>query len=184
VPATFTTEDEFCLGIWVCNQRQNKDSLSDERRSLLESLNGWSWDPFTDRWAEGFEHLKTYGNTNGSARVPDGFKTKDGFRLGTWVTNQRNKKDSISAERRKLLESLCKDWTWNALTDRWSERFEHLKQYVKQNGSAKVPTMFKTKDGFRLGTWVSTQRGTKDSLSAERRKLLESLKGWVWDARS
>jgi len=117
---------------------------------------------------------------NGSARVPTRLKTKDGFRLGQWVSHQRRNKDSLSAEQRNLLESLyC--WSWDSLADQWGEAFEQLMQYVKKNGSARVPATFKTKDGFRLGQWVSSQRRNKDSLSAERRSLLESsCKDWTW----
>ena len=162
--------------------RNNKYSLSAERRKLLESsCKDWTWDPLADQWSEGFEQLKKYVKTNGSARVPRHFKTKDGFNLGIWVRSQRRNKDSLSAERRKLLESSCKDWSWDPFTDKWNKGFEHLQEYVKKNGSARVPKRFKTKDGFALGTWVGTQRINKDSLSTERRKLLESsCKDWTW----
>ena len=182
VPTMFTTKDGFNLGIWVSNQRANKDSLSAERRKLLEACKGWSWDLLDDQWSERFEQLKQYVKKNESARVPHSFKTKDRFALGTWVGAQRNNKESLSAEKRNLLESSCKDWTWDALTDRWSEGFEQLKQYVKTNGSARVPKPFKTKDGFKLGKWIGRQRRYKDSFSTERRQLLESsCKDWTWD---
>jgi len=178
---SFKTNEGLGLGNWVSRQRKYKNSLSTERRKLLESCKGWSWDPLTDQWNEGFEQLKQYVKTTGSVRVPATFKTNDGFALGCWVSNQRAKKDSLSAECRKLLETSCKDWSWDVLTEQWNEAFEHLQEYVNNNGSARVPTTFTTKDGFNLGQWVSTQRITKDSLSVERRSLLESCKGWTWD---
>ena len=116
VPATLKTKDGLALGSWVNTQRTNKASLTDERRNLLESCKGWSWDPFTDQWNENFDQLKQFAKKTGSARVPRGFKTKDGLALGSWVATQRRNKDSLSAERRKLLESSCKDWTWDALS--------------------------------------------------------------------
>jgi len=67
-----------------------------------------------------------------------------------------------------------------SVSDQWSEAFEQLKQYVEKHGSARVRQGFKTKDGFALGNWVSRQRKVKDSVSAERRNLLESCKGWTW----
>ena len=39
-----------------------------------------------------------------------------------------------------------------------------------------------SKNNFKLGIWVASQRGRKDKLSDERFKRLELLKGWVWDA--
>jgi hypothetical protein len=47
-----------------------------------------------------------------------------------------------------------------------------------------VPQRFKTNDGFPLGQWVATQRKMRDKQSAERKRLLGSLDGWAWDARS
>ena len=184
VPHTFKNKDGFTLGIWVGNQRRNKDSLSAEQRNFLESsCKDWTWNALTDKWVAGFASLQAFVKTHGSSKVPQRFKAKDGFSLGQWVATQRNTKDLKSVERRKLLESL-KGWSWDTLTDKWNEAFAHLQEFVKQNGSTRVPQRFKTKDGFALGQWVGKQRGSKDSLSPERRKLLESLKGWAWDARS
>jgi len=181
VPVTFKTKDGFNLGSWVGTQRRTKDSLSAERFRLLESCKGWSWDALADQWNENFEHLLEFVKKNGSARPESTFKTKDGFALGGWVSHQRTNKESLSVERRTLLESSCKDWTWDLLDDRWSEGFEQLMQYVNKNDSARVPTTLKNKDGFPLGQWVGVQRRNKDSLSTERFRLLESCRGWSWD---
>jgi hypothetical protein len=183
VPQGFKTKDGFALGIWVSNKRAKKDSLSVEKRNLLESLKDWSWDALTDKWSQDFEQLQQYVKTNGSARVPQGFKTKDGFALGTWVHFKRRKKDSLSVEKRNLLESL-KGWSWDPRIDQWNEAFAYLQEYVKRNGTARVPQGFKTKDGFALGIWVATQRTKRDMQTAERKKRLGLLRGWVWDARS
>ena len=150
-------------------------------RSFVDGLRTRLVEQTTSSWMFWYGLLQEYVKKTGSARVPQGFKTKDGFGLGIWVSTQRKAKDSLSAERRSLLESSCKDWTWDLFADQWYERFEYLQEYAKKNGSARVPATFKTKDdGFRLGQWVSTQRKAKDSLSDERRSLLESLNGWSW----
>ena len=180
--AFFKTKDGFNLGTWVSRQRTIKDSISTERRKLLESLNGWSWDVLTDQWNEAFARLQEFVKQTGSARVPTTFRTKDGFRLGKWVSTQRTNMDSLSADKINLLELSCKGWAWNAFTDQWNNGFAHLQEFVKKTGSARVPQGFTTKDGFALGTWVSNQRKKKDSLSTERRKLLEtSCMDWSWD---
>ena len=179
--AFFKTKDGFALGVWVSRQRTIKDLISTERRKLLESLNGWSWDVLTDQWNEAFARLQEFVKQTGSARVPTTFRTKDGFRLGQWVYVQRRNKDSLSADKRNLLESSCKDWTWNVHTDKWDEGFAHLQEFVKENGSARPEATFKTKDGFRLGGWVSVQRQNKESMTDEHINLLQSCKGWSWD---
>ena len=179
-PAGFRT-DGFALGTWVSRQRRNKDTINPERIALLEKLKGWSWDPNTDKWTEGFELLKEYTAINGAATLKAKFKTKNGFSLGNWVMTQRTNRDSLSIDKIQLLESL-NYWSWDALMDKWTNGFEILKAYTKENGHARPSYDFKTKEGIPLGTWVSTQRKNKDSLSTERIKLLESLKGWSWVA--
>ena len=178
--ANFKTSEGFALSSWVLRQRQYKDSLTPERIALLESLKGWSWDPFTDKWNRGFERLKAYAKKNGYAIPKKGFTTSDGFALSSWVLRQRQYKDSLTPERIALLESL-KGWSWNTLTDKWKQAFEILKAYVEENDHASPESRFKTKDKFLLGQWVSVQRRDKDSLTPERIALLESLNGWSWN---
>ena len=183
VPKRFINEDGFALGLWIANQRTFKDGLPAERRKRLESCKDWSWNSLVDQWSEAFRTLQQYVKANGSAMVPQRFKTHDRFPLGQWVRTQRKMKESLSTERRELLES-CNGWSWNLLDDQWNEGFKRLQEYARKTGTARVPRRFKNEDGVALGSWVTTQRNRKGSLSTERRKLLESLKGWAWDARS
>jgi len=178
-PRDFQTQDGFGLGDWVGNQRKNKDALTPERKRLLENLKGWSWDPITDQWNEGFQRLKAYFEETGDAR-PSNKKLIDGFGLGSWVGNQRKNKDALTPERKRLLQSL-NGWSWDLLTDQWHEGFERLKAFTKENDHARPEAKFKTQDGFGLGVWARTQRYNKNSLSKERIALLEKLKGWSWD---
>ena len=55
-------------------------------------------------------------------------------------------------------------------------------QYVEKQGTANVPDRFEV-NGFKLGTWVGTQKTRKDRMSAERKSLLEELPGWAWNIR-
>jgi superfamily II DNA or RNA helicase len=175
----FKTKDGFKLGRWAGDQRRNKDVLSADRRKLLESCKGWCWDVFADKWHHGLEELKKYVALHGSLRVSAGFKTSHGKDLRFWVFNQRRKKESLTSEQVRLLESVD-GWTWEPV-DRWDEAFAKLFQYAETTGSTSVPGGFKTADGFNLGAWVTAQRGSKASLSNKQRKLLESCNGWSWD---
>jgi hypothetical protein len=110
--------------------------------------------------------------------VPRLFKL-DGFNLGNWVGTQRSTKDSLSPERRQRLDDI--GFVWDALTEAWEEGFSKLLKFKETEGHCRVPTGLKL-DGFNLGSWVSIQRSTKDSLSPERRQRLDDI-GFVWDAR-
>lgn len=76
-------------------------------------------------------------------------------------------------------------WTWTARDDRWEEGFDQLVAYVNQHGNSQVPQSYHTADGFRLGTWVQTQRNqfAESSFDPGRRRRLEELPGWAWNAR-
>ena len=111
VPARHVTSDGYRLGQWVSLQRPCKDKMPAERRNRLEELPGWSWDPFSDAWEEGYEQLKRYSDVEGNCHVPAKHVTKDGYRLGSWVNTQRTNKDKTLLERRQRLENLV-GWLW------------------------------------------------------------------------
>ena len=68
----------------------------------------------------------------------------------------------------------------------WQGGYAQLQQYADENGHACPPQSYATGTGFRLGSWVATQRQShaKGQLSEERRKRLLTLPGWEWTPRS
>jgi len=182
VPKSYKTESAYKLGIWVNTQRSNRERITPERASKLEGIDGWVWDTLDAAWEAGFSHLVEYVEKEGHARVPAQYKTEDGYRLGQWVGVQRSSRDKLISERVLRLESL-NGWVWDVLKLAWEVGFSHLVKYVEKQGHARVPASYKTEGGYRLGQWVGEQRSKRDKLTSEQKARLESLDGWVWNAR-
>ena len=199
VPASCVV-DGYLLGKWVDRQRtfHAKGRLEPDRERRLLGLPGWTWDAIADQWEEGFAALLRYVEDNGDARVPAPCIV-DGFRLGQWVSKQRqlHRKGRLEADRERRLLGLP-GWTRDPHADNWEEGFAALLRYVEDNGDARVPASCVV-DGYPLGNWVVRQRslhaqGTLDAdrerrllglpgtLDADRERRLLGLPGWTRDA--
>ncbi|AQT81508.1 helicase [Mycolicibacterium litorale] len=178
------------VGTWASNQRSlaKRGELPPDRARRLETLSGWRWerDLKAEKWEDGFRHLEEYIGQNGDSRVPDGYQ-RDGYNLGTWVQKQRSiyQRGSLSPVYARRLEALP-GWLWESVRDeRWECGFQHLEQFVKEHGHARIPAKCILK-GYGLGTWVNSQRTryVAGTLEPERVQRLEGVPEWVWDARS
>jgi Helicase associated domain len=153
-----------------------EDRIPAERKARLSAL-GLVFDPLGTQWEKGFEHLQAFVNEHGHCGVPRGYLTADGYRLGAWVSNQRNNQDRVSrvsAERKARLDAL--GFIWDALTSpQWEVGFEHLEAFVNERGHCRVPYSHISEDGYRSGQWISTQRTCHDSMLPERRSRLDAL---------
>lgn len=179
VPQRYKTVDGYGLGAWVSTQRQLVDSLSVDRKKRLEAILRWVWVIVSEEWDLGFRYLKEFATQEGHCQVLGDYRTGDGYRLGQWVSVQRAKKKSLSPERKELLESMS-GWVWSVFSKQRELGFRHLTEFAAREGHCKVPALFVTTEGYRLGLWVSNQRAQMDAMSLERKALLDALPGWLW----
>ena len=160
---------------------------SEPQRSRLEAL-GMVWDRLEQAWEAGFRRLEAYKADNGDCLVPKRYETADGFKLGIWVGNQRQKyqgkQGGLSESQQSRLEEL--GMVWDRLEQAWEASFRQLEAYKAENGDCLVPVTYETEDGFKLGVWVSTQRkkyqGKDGGLGESQRSRLEAL-GMAWKLR-
>ena len=168
-------ENGLRLGLWVVNQRMRANLLSIERRQRLDGL-GFGWDPHENAWERGFSHLTAFREREGHCKVPQ-LHEENGFRLGSWVADQRRNADTLSNDRRRWLDEL--NFVWKRHESAWETGFSHLTAFKEREGHCRVPNEWK-QNGFPLGRWVTHQRPKAGSLSKERRQRLDDL-DFVWD---
>lgn len=188
VSAKYVTRDGYKLGMWINGQRNAKlnGQLSEERISRLESLPGWVWDAYKEKWETGISALMDYVRLHGDAKVPMKYVTPQGFGLGSWISTARRKKSKgqISPNRIRRLEAVP-GWSWSVLEDSWEEGFRILEEFVAERGDARVPTTYVAPNGYKLGDWVDRQRGMhlEQRLDQSRAARLSGLSGWSWERK-
>jgi|1048.fasta_scaffold00127_3 superfamily II DNA or RNA helicase len=152
------------LGKWVAMQRAKyrAEELSPEKIELLDSAaSDWSWNPKDQDWQDMYELLKVFEAREGHTSVP-AIHIEEGESLGNWVFHQRanflnpDTKSRLSLDRVEKLQSLS-TWTWNPVDDVFESKFKYLLEYIKMNGSSRVPIDYVI-DGFALGKWISHRR--------------------------
>lgn len=177
----------FPLGSWVGSRRNEykKGLVTPDRVRQLQSFPGWDWAPRSGKWKQAYQHLLAYTRENSSCRLPDGYVTEYGHRLGAWVRTQRTlyKNGELAAERIEKLEALP-GWVWDTHAAQWEAAFGRLVAYVAKFETPRVPPRYQDpEDGMRLGGWVAQQRQKYRAgrLTDEQVQRLESLPEWVWN---
>ena len=164
------------LGTWVSNLRQKKRDLTAAQIEKLDKL-GFSWDPFSEKWEEGFKALVSFHKRERHTRVPKAHK-EGKVLLGIWLQNQRNQKLKLSSDRLSRLIKL--GVSFDPFKEQWEASFAALIKYCERENHCLVPVTHR-EGGLNLGKWVSTQRLARDEMPADRRQRLNSL-GFIWKA--
>ena len=69
------------------------------------------WDVLQYQWDKGFQELAIYQKEFGDCLVVGSYIGSSGFKLGTWVTKQRSKKENMPGDRIERLDTLGFVWT-------------------------------------------------------------------------
>lgn len=183
VAKSYKTDNGFALGSWVGMRRVDfkKNNLVAVKVTELNEL-GFIWDAETYNWEQGVSHLDDYIAKQGNALVAQSYKTDDGFPLGSWVNSRRIKFNKNSLDATKVAELNALGFIWDAETYSWQEGIGHLKNYIAIQGDSLVTKIYKTDNGFPLGSWVRSRRSAfnKNRLVAVKVAELNEL-GFVWD---
>lgn len=132
------------------------------------------------RFQKGLAHLRSFAEEFGHACPASAYIAPDGYRLGDFLCNLRNRyrddRRELAPERKVALEALP-GWDWSPRLSALSGRVEELRCFALEQGHARP--------GARsgpLGHWVKEMRGhyRHGRLSEERIAELESIPGWQW----
>ncbi len=151
--------------------------LDENKVNIMNSLNGWSWDPLGDAWMEKYEGIKKYWEDN-DHKLPSTVDPE----FGEWINTNRSsfKNKTLDEDKVKLLEKLT-DWEWTAkdLDGMWMERYEELLSYIKKH--KKLPQG----RSLSITSWLYKQRKEEleGTLTQERYDLLDKL-GFSWGVQN
>ena len=187
IPVSFVAANGVKAGVWIRNLRSMRQSnspsfnLTDYQIQKLDEI-GMLWMGKYDRlWQAGYEEAKAYYEANGNLNVPNAYVTDTGYKLGAWISNQRESYQKMKPHRKELLDAIGMIWQKD---DPWEVRFSLAEDYYKEHGDLKISQTYKPK-GMWLGKWINEQKhiyhGKRKgkALSQDQITRLEGI-GMVW----
>lgn len=199
IPKDYFTEDGFSLGIWVDTQRcvyrgtysNPKYKLTQVQIDKLTAI-GMRWDRIYDlSWDKYYEAAKRYFEEHGDLCPKHSYIDKEGCALGHWLTQQRrarkygSSKWFLTEEKIALLDEI--GMVWDVLDYQWEEGYAAAVRYHQAHGDLYVPQGYVDSNGFRLGTWVNSQRLAKrkglETMTDDKIARLDAL-GIIWEGRT
>ena len=127
VPAAYISPDGLKLGVWIQSVRHNRKKpgkgkpLTERQITALDAI-GMNWTGKLDRgFANGMVHAQEYFRANGDLNVTRSCCSPDGFRLGEWVANQRERyrRGSMPAQHKQKMESVAMIPNGLGCSNRW-----------------------------------------------------------------
>ena len=198
IPQNFVTKngyeydaDGMKLGMWLNGQREryNKGEMGKQKIELLSFFQeNFTMSNNDQIWMKNYELAKIYYEHYCNLKIHHLFITnngyeydKDGTKLGHWIANKRVNfsKGKLSDKKIELLKEIGMIFN-NVRENEWNNNYELAKAYYEHFGNIRIPTRFKTKNGYeyddngyKLGEWLHTQKHyCREGIIDEERKLL------------
>ena len=199
IKANYVTPEGIELGAWLSNLRTARNSrrrgyyLTGERIAMLDKL-GMIWDKIDFQWEKNYQACVEYYEEHRNLDIPAHYATKDGLRIGAWISRMRKARDGrlkngapLTKEQIQRLDAIGMEWR-DSFTQRWEYGYAKAKDYYEKHGDINAPATYVTEDGFPLGKWLKGHVQTNDKtgrpyikVTPERKAKLDAL-GFKWDA--
>ncbi|CAJ1934614.1 unnamed protein product [Cylindrotheca closterium] len=175
-----TESENSRLYAWIFRQRQIANGEDCPNRSeahvkLLENI-GFTWK--SERkdalWMEKYQELVDSRNKHGHLLVD--YKSK----LYEWISVQRKRSNSLTDERKRLLDEIEFPWKGERFFDRWLAKYNELEEFHKIHGHCQPCYV----QNLPLYDWVRTQRVHRDNgvLSTSQIQLLDDI-NFAWERK-
>lgn len=183
VHALYISSSEFALGGFIvrCRKRERAGELTPEHKAELDAL-GMVWSPLDAMWQRVYEEARGFHSQNGHLRIPRGYISPSGLRLGESLARICNLqlKGKLDKEREAMLDALGMPW-WTSFDRKWQLGLEECRSFHAYHGHLRVPYAYTSPSGFKLWHWITLRR--KDlkvgRLAPVRKAELDAL-GMTW----
>jgi superfamily II DNA or RNA helicase len=188
IPNAYISPGGLKIGGWIRRQRllrkgkTNGAKLTQEQIARLDGI-GMVWKTKPEQqWEKGYAEAKAYYEENGNLNVPVSYVSPDGYKLGGWIADRREKgKEKHSKEQQGRLDALGMVWV---KPDSWEVRYGLAREYYEEHGNLNIPSKYRA-DGIWLAKWVNEQkqvyagkRGGKMLREDQIRRLTEIGMDW------
>jgi hypothetical protein len=176
------------LSWWLRKQclAHRRGKLEPQREAVLRALGVNLTNRFAAAWERGLHHAREHARAHGNLRVPQQWRTPDGYALGRWLHQQRfnRKQGKLLQDQIAALEELGLEWA-DRVDEAWRKGLAAVKAFHAEHGHLRFTRSYVTADGFKLGSWMSNQRAAYRAgrVPAERVAALEAL-GIDWAPRA
>ena len=184
MPNTTLFRDGASMFQWVHQQKkvQKQCGLSKYQQERLESMGiQWIRPKKITGWEEGYQYAKQFFEENGHLFVPNKYFAPDGFALGKWIQEQRNRylglsRWGISDGKIDILEDIGMFWE-DLQNAEWDWFVGLLRECIRKTGKPFVIGKSYRYKNYALGEKVSgvIKKYADGSLTVEQERDLRQV---------